>query len=286
MDNEDYHRLNGKTARDERETELYKRMVKAAVRLHKIFPNVRGMTDAVCVLGESKHPNEEMKVDDLATWVTCSFDNGADSGTHTRALSDAVDLEKLEDKNMTLQTVNGCVRKAFKINKIKLAAQRKDPRENIIHALSSAEVERIGHQKGHMRAYINAVAQLMKMPPDLKKHFMDQCCDEQKEIQLILGQRGGGMLMHEIIPEQIGLVQQHWLLPNICIYKNPLTENLILAGELGIEGRLVDEDFPTLYPTRREIESLNIKLSNKKDLTADLGENLQARQLIPNELNN
>ena len=65
MDNEDYHRLNGKTARDERETELYKRMVKAAVRLHKIFPNVRGMTDAVCVLGESKHPNEEMKVDDL-----------------------------------------------------------------------------------------------------------------------------------------------------------------------------------------------------------------------------
>ena len=43
------------------------------------------------------------------------------------------------------------------------------------------------------------------------------------------------MLLHEIIPEQIGLVQ-HWLLPNIRIYKNPLTENLIPAGELGIKG--------------------------------------------------
>ena len=53
------------------------------------------------------------------------------------------------------------------------------------------------------------------------------------------------MLMHEVIPEQIGLTQ-HWLLPNLRIYKNPLTQDLILAGELGIEERLVDEDYPTL----------------------------------------
>ena len=94
MDNENYHRLNGKTAKGETEKQLYKRMVKAAVRLHQMFPNVRGMTDAVCVLIESRHPNEEMKVDDLGTWVTCLFDNGADLGTHTRALSEAVGLEK------------------------------------------------------------------------------------------------------------------------------------------------------------------------------------------------
>ena len=81
---------------------------------------------------------------------------------------------------------------------------------------------------------------------------MKQCSDNQKEIQLILGQKGGSMLMHEVIPEQIGL-RQHWLLPNLRIYKNPLTQNLILAGELGIEGRLVDQDYPTLYPTKEEL---------------------------------
>ena len=81
--------------------------------------------------------------------------------------------------------------------------------------------------------------------------------------------------MREIIPEQIGLVQ-HWLHPNIRIYKNPLTENLILAGELGIEGRLVDEDYPTLYPTKEELKRLKKKLADMEDLTADLGENLQA----------
>lgn len=131
------------------------------------------------------------------------FDNGADSGMHTEGLAMAVDLEKLEDKTLTLQTVNGCLRESFEISKVKLAGKRMDAQESTIHALSSAKVPRIGQQKGQMEANINVVAQLMKIPPDLKKHFMDQSCHEQKEIQLILGQRGGGMLMHEILPEQI-----------------------------------------------------------------------------------
>ena len=91
--------------------------------------------------------------------------------------------------------------------------------------------------------------------------------------------------MHEVIPEQIGLTQ-HWLLPNLRIYKNPLFQDLILAGELGIEGRLVDEDYPTLYPTKKEMLRLKKKLADGEDLSADLGENLQARQFVPNDHNN
>ena len=91
--------------------------------------------------------------------------------------------------------------------------------------------------------------------------------------------------MHEVIPEQIGL-RQHWLLPNLRIFKNPLTQNLILAGELGIEGRLVDQDYPTLYPTKEELARLKKKFADGEDLSADLGENLQARQFVPNEYNN
>ena len=214
------------------------------------------MTDAVCVVGESKHPNAEMSVDDKGTWVTCLFDNGAEAGTHTQTLDEAVELEKLEERSMTLNTVNGAVKKIFEIKKIKLATQRKNPDRDIIHALSSAQVDQIGIQKGHMKAYVNIASFLLRMPPKLKKHFIEQCSDNQKEIQLILGQKGGSMLMHEVIPEQLGL-RQHWLLPNLRIFKNPLTQNLILAGELGIEGRLVDEDYPTLYPTKQEFKILS-----------------------------
>ena len=91
--------------------------------------------------------------------------------------------------------------------------------------------------------------------------------------------------MHEVIPEQIGL-RQHWLLPNLRVFKNPLTQNLILAGELGIEGRLVDDDYPTLYPTKEELNRLKRKIADGEDISADLGENLQARQFVLNEHNN
>ena len=95
-------------------------MVKSAVKLNRIFPSVRGMTDAVCVVGASKNPNKEMRVDDKGTWVTCLFDNGAEAGTHTQTLDEAVELEKLEARPMTLNTVNGGIKRIFEIKKIKL----------------------------------------------------------------------------------------------------------------------------------------------------------------------
>ena len=115
IENKDYYMLNKKTAKDDLERELYGRMVKAAVKINKIFPSVRGMTDSVCVVGESKRPNAEMSVDDKGTWITCLFDNGAESGTHTKTLDEAVELEKLEERSMTLNTVNGAVKKIFEI---------------------------------------------------------------------------------------------------------------------------------------------------------------------------
>merc|ERR1711942_114262 len=51
IENNEYHLLNGKTAKDDLEKELYKRMVKAAVKVNRIFPSVSGMTDSVCVVG-------------------------------------------------------------------------------------------------------------------------------------------------------------------------------------------------------------------------------------------
>ena len=62
IENQDYYLLNKKTAKDEIEKELYARMVKAAVKINKIFPSVRGMTDAVCVVGKSKQQNAEMLI--------------------------------------------------------------------------------------------------------------------------------------------------------------------------------------------------------------------------------
>ena len=36
------------------------------------------------------------------------------------------------------------------------------------------------------------------------------------------------------------------LLPNIRVYRNPLNNNLVLAGDMGVQEDLVDDDYPTL----------------------------------------
>ena len=133
-----------------------------------------------------------------------------------------------------------------------------------------------------MQAYVNVIAFLLQMTPKLREHFIKQCKDDKKEIQLILGQKGGSMLMHEVIPEQLGL-RQHWLLPNLTIFRSSLTQNLLIAGELGIDGKLVDEDYPTLYPTKQQFEELKRKLGNGEDITDDLGEHLMAKHFAPSE---
>ena len=91
--------------------------------------------------------------------------------------------------------------------------------------------------------------------------------------------------MHEVILEQIGLTQ-HWLPPNLRIYKNLLTQNLILVRDLGIEERLVDKDYPTLYPWKKELIRLKQKFADEDNLAADLGETSQAKQFIPSDYNN
>ena len=80
--------------------------------------------------------------------------------------------------------------------------------------------------------------------------------DNEDPIHIIIGQRDGGMLMNEIQPEQLGLIQHH-LLPNIIIYQNPLTKQLILAGDMGIKKELVDLDFPMLYVHKRKWKEIN-----------------------------
>ena len=135
------------------------------------------------------------------------FDSGAEIGTHTKTLEMAVELEKLEEKPMILNTVNGAVKKIYDMKKIKLVTEENQQQSGEVYTLSSAQVDHIGIEKGHMQAYVNVIAFLLQMTPKLRKHFIKQCNNDKKEIQLILGQKGGSMLMHEVMPEQLGLRQ-------------------------------------------------------------------------------
>ena len=58
--------------------------------------------------------------------------------------------------------------------------------------------------------------------------------------------------MNDIIPEQL-LIKQHSLLPNVRVYRNPFTNNLVLSGNMGVKEELVDKNYLTLHEKRNGI---------------------------------
>ena len=60
----------------------------------------------------------------------------------------------------------------------------------------------------------------------------------------IIGQRSCSQLLVELTAEQLG-TRHPCILPNVKIYANPLTNQILMAGQMVIESELVDADYPT-----------------------------------------
>ena len=136
--------------------------------------------------------------------------------------------------------------------------------------MESLEVERIGNEKGHMIPYVNIIADLTEMQEDLREHFESQCDSKDEEINLIISQRDGGKYMSEVQPEQLGL-HQHHLLPNVSIYQNGFTGNLILAGDMGIDEQLIDNEYPVFHIHETNWKRmLNAREAGNEDLLSKL----------------
>ena len=59
----------------------------------------------------------------------------------------------------------------------------------------------------------------------------------------------------ELKAEQLG-TRHPWILPNVKIYANPLTNQKIMAGHMGIESELVDADYPTFLVYNKTWEKM------------------------------
>ena len=210
--------------------------------------DVRGMTSKVTVLGEPTGLTKDMKLEgENMVSTTALFDSGSDMGCHTVQLAQSIQMKDLPSEYTAVTTANGTDKRYYNKKAIKIKGQIAADNKEKIHTFESIEVgERIGNEKKHMKPYVNIIAELTGMPENLRQHFNSQCEDNEDAIHIIIGQCDVGMLMNEIHPEQIGL-KQHHLLPNVVIYQNTFTGNLILAGDMGINQQLIDKDYPIFY---------------------------------------
>ena len=102
---------------------------------------------------------------------------------------------------------------------------------------------------------------------------------------MIVGQISAQLLLEEIRPAQLK-VGQPWILPNVQIYRNPLTGSMIVAGGMGIQEELLDTVFPTLYPhkeTWERMKELATEGNNNEELSKLLNENYEKRIMMVGE---
>ena len=213
--------------------------------------------------------------------TTALFDSGSDMGCHTAQLAQVIKMKDLPSEYTALTTANGTERKYFNKKAIKIKGQIASDNKVKIHTFESMEVKRIGNEKGQMKPYVNIIVDLTKMGNDLRKHFISQCENNEDAINVITGQRDGGMLMNEVHPEQLGL-HQHHLLPNVIIYQNGFTGNLILAGDLGVNESLIDKDYPVFYIHQSNWDKMvqAKRTGNESQLGQLIGENINYKRII------
>ena len=267
----DYISIGPQTIKDETEKQLYKRMVSAAVKLNKNHKNVRGMTSSAKVLGNLKTERiglKRLKDEGPAAFVAnILFDGGSDGGIYKNELTNLVDLIPLKTQHMGITTATGTVWDNFPRAKIRFIGTRMGERE--IFNISAIGMDRIGREKKDMVDYVTKVSRLFNLSIELHDHLIKQADASEEEIHMIVGQKSAQLLLEEIRPAQLK-VRQPWIIPNVKIYRNPLTDSLIVAGGLGIEEELVDDVYPTFYPHKEEWDHMK-RLFNSKEGEKELG---------------
>ena len=71
----------------------------------------------------------------------------------------------------------------------------------------------------------------------------------------IIGQRSCSQLLVELTAEQLG-TRHPCILPNVKIYANPLTNQILMAGHMDIESELLDADYPTFLVYNKTWEKM------------------------------
>ena len=150
-------------------------------------------------------------------------------------------VDKLETKTIAVGTAIGMEVKEDNRAKLKLIGHRFQE-EQIVN-MSAICLGRIGVNKNNSHRYLDKLCSLFGFNKSFQQHFRSQIADKPEKVYVVIGQRTCSALLVPVTAEQLG-TRHPWILPNIKIYYNPLTNSLLLAGHMGIEEELVDQDYP------------------------------------------
>ena len=81
----------------------------------------------------------------------------------------------------------------------------------------------------------------------------------------------------ELTAKQLG-TRHPWILPNVKIYANPLTNQILKAGHMGIESELVDADYPTFLVYNKSWEKMKKEFYGIEELKMQKSQELHPEE--------
>ena len=129
------------------------------------------------------------------------------------------------------RTAIGIDQKEYSRAKLKLIGNRFQ--EEIIHNMSIIGLKNIGTEKNNTEVYIDKLCELFGFNKAFKDHFQSQVAKGLQKIYAIIGQRSCSQLLVDLTAEQLG-TRHPWLSPNVKIYANPLTNQILMAGQVSL----------------------------------------------------
>ena len=255
--------------------ELYEMMKELVGELYEKHKGVKSMSGRIRipikeVIGPTegvqygKENNGEVNVE-----TYCLFDTGSDGGAVTKEFNENNKLEALPSKVINLKTVSGTETNTFERKKIITHGIMGDDPVTSNH--DCIVVPEIGHENNLQRSYIHEVCKRFKLTQKQTSYFLREATKEKIKIHVLLGLKGAQHLMNIISAEQLSpspSIKLHhpWSLPNIAFYQSTLSQNIIIAGSMGISRELFDGEFPTFRVHKDELMELESRFRDKKRL--------------------
>ena len=255
--------------------ELYKMMKEAAGDLYDKYSGVKSMSGRICVEVE-KVRAETGGVDyikesngDINVYTYCLFDTGSDGGALTKEFDENHKLNSLRSKVINLKTVSGTETNRFQ--RKKLTTYENMGEQAVPCNFDCIVVPEIGHENNQERWYIHEICRRFKLTPKQTSYFLKQASKEKIKIHVLLGLRGAQNMMKNINVEQLSpspAIKLHhpWELPNVGFYQSTMSNDIIIAGSMGINRELFDQRYPTFRVHKTELEELELQFGDKKRL--------------------
>jgi hypothetical protein len=182
--------------------------------------------------------------------LNCNIDGGSDTAVLDDITSQCYVFKSLGEQMVKINTITGSEIKNHKKQEIHILGK-----DNISYRCVTLDVKRVGQEKFDGSALVKLIGAKHGLDDNVVEYMLEGQGRTTKKVHLLLGLQSLQMFNDNICAEQLGGIH-HPALPNIGIYRSPITKQFGVCGTAGVNPQLVDEFGPALFVHKSQLTHL------------------------------